>query len=433
MLSEKENELLTRTGPATSMGEILRRYWTPAFLSSELPGPDCPPIRVSLLCEQLVAFRDTAGRVGLVEALCPHRRAPLFFGRNEEGGLRCIFHGWKFDVDGNCLEQPNERPELSYRDRASVKAYPTVELGGIVWAYMGPQEKVPPAPQFEYTGVPPSHRFVKKVWQECNWLQALEGGIDHTHVSFLHTGQQWRVDPTLSKDDPNYYRGKYPTLDVEVELTDFGFHYVGFRHVAEIGTHVRVDQYVMPWTQIRAAQHKPARDGGRPEWRTNVAGHHWVPIDDENCMVYNFEYSYGTEPLRDGDRYVSADVDESNDFKKTVNKLSDYDIDRALQKTTSWTGIRGINAEDHAIQEGMGPIVDRTRENLVSTDAPVVALRRLLMEAIDTVQDGGDPPGLGTSYYGLRALENFLDDPSKWREELLPTGVVTLGRTPKVG
>ena len=418
MLTETENELLTRVGPSTPMGEVLRRYWVPACLSSELPEPDCPPIRVRLLGEGLVAFRDTEGQVGLMEELCPHRRAPLFFGRNEEGGLRCIFHGWKFDVSGNCVDQPNERPELEFKEKVQVKSYPTVELGDVVWAYMGSQDKRPPLPKFEYTQGPSTHRNVSKAWEECNWLQTVEGGIDHAHVSFLHMGQKWKVDKTLAKDDPDYYRGKYPTLEIEIEVTDFGFHYVGIRHVEEIGTHVRADQYVMPWTQIRAAQHKPASaTGGGPEWRTNVAGHHWVPMDDENCMVYSWQYSYGEDPMPG---YGSADVDADQGFRKIANRDNDYQIDREAQRHASWTGISSITAEDHAIQEGMGPIVDRSGEHLASTDSPVVAVRRLLLEAIEVVQAGGDPPGLGTSYYKLRAKEGFLENPADWRRELLP-------------
>lgn len=421
MISARENELLTRVGPGTPMGDVLRRYWIPALLASELPEPDGPPVRVKLLGEGLVAFRDTEGRVGLVDEFCAHRRAPLFFGRNEEGGIRCIFHGWKFDFQGKCLDQPNERPDLRFEDKVQLKAYPTVEQGDVVWTYMGDRDRIPPPPNFEYTQVARTHRQVRRVWEDCNWLQALEGGIDHAHVSFLHCGMAWKIDPSLATDDPNFYRGKYPTLDIEVEVTDFGLHYVGFRHVEEVGTHVRADQYVMPFTQIRAAQHKPASPatGGKPAWTTNVAGHHWVPIDDENCMVYNWEYSYGDEPIPQDDKIVTADVDPARSFKKTANKENDYLIDREAQRYRSWTGIAGINAEDHAIQEGMAPIVDRTKEVLVSTDSPVVALRRLLLEAIDTVKVGDDPPGLGTSYYTLRAREAFLEDPADWRRELV--------------
>src|SRR5579885_1794102 len=178
MLSQDENELITRVGPGTPMGEVFRRFWLPAMLSSELTEPDCPPVRLRLLGEDLVAFRDTNGRPGVLAAHCPHRGASLYFGRNEECGLRCVYHGWKFDVEGNCLDQLNEPPENQFKQHIHLTAYPTVELGGIVWAYMGPPERMPPPPKFAWTQVPEARRHVTKVIQECNYLQALEGGID---------------------------------------------------------------------------------------------------------------------------------------------------------------------------------------------------------------------------------------------------------------
>src|SRR5437763_216976 len=171
MLTAKDNELVTRTSPGTPMGEVLRRYWMPALLSWEIEEPDGDPVIVKLLGERLVAFRDTDGRVGLVEEHCPHRCASLWLGRNEESGLRCVFHGWKFDVEGNCVDMPNELPEAQFASRIHLKAYPTVEMGGVVWTYMGPREQMPPPPKFEWTQVPPTHLQVNKTWEECNWLQ----------------------------------------------------------------------------------------------------------------------------------------------------------------------------------------------------------------------------------------------------------------------
>jgi phenylpropionate dioxygenase-like ring-hydroxylating dioxygenase large terminal subunit len=193
MLSVEENALLTQTASGTPMGETMRRYWIPAVLSWEIPEPDCPPVRVQLLGEKLLAFRDTSGRIGLVDEFCPHRRASLWFGRNEVCGLRCVYHGWKFDVEGNCVDQMNE-PE-QFKDKIRLTAYPTVELGGVIWTYMGPPELQPPLPKFEWTQVPESHRVVTKVWQECNWLLALEGGIDTSHAPILH--RTLRADSTL--------------------------------------------------------------------------------------------------------------------------------------------------------------------------------------------------------------------------------------------
>ncbi len=168
MVTAQDNELLTRTGPGTSMGEVMRRYWIPALISWELVEPDGPPVRVKLLGEELVAFRDTNGRIGLLDEFCPHRRVSLWLGRNEECGLRCVYHGWKYDVDGNCVDQMNEPRQ--FKERVHLAAYPTVELGGVIWAYMGPPELQPPPPRFAWTQVPDTHRHVTKVIQECNWL-----------------------------------------------------------------------------------------------------------------------------------------------------------------------------------------------------------------------------------------------------------------------
>ena len=187
MLSANDNELLTRTGAGTPMGDLFRRFWAPVLIATELPEPDCPPVRVGVLGEELVAFRDTTGAVGLIEGRCPHRGAGLYWGRNEECGLRCIYHGWKFDVNGNCLDMPSEPPESQFREKVGVAAYPTREWGGYIWAYMGPPElPLPELPQFEWAHVPESHRYVSKKLQECNWAQSVEGAIDTAHFSFLH-------------------------------------------------------------------------------------------------------------------------------------------------------------------------------------------------------------------------------------------------------
>jgi phthalate 4,5-dioxygenase oxygenase subunit len=186
MLSREENELLTRTGPGTVMGEAMRRYWIPALLAREIAEPDGPPVRVRLLGEDLVAFRDSDGRIGLLDEYCPHRRASLWFGRNKAHGLRCVYHGWKFAVDGSCVTQMNEPEENQFKHKVRLTAYPTCELGGLVWAYMGPPEKIPPLPKFAWTQAPETHRHVSKVIQECNWLQGLEGGLDTSHAPILH-------------------------------------------------------------------------------------------------------------------------------------------------------------------------------------------------------------------------------------------------------
>ena len=281
MLTREDNELVTRTGPGTPMGDVLRRYWIPAFLARELPEPDCPPVRVRLLGERLVGFRDSQGRIGLVDEFCPHRRASLWFGRNEQSGLRCVYHGWKFDIDGNCVDQMNEPEQFCHK--IHLTAYPTTEIGGVIWAYMGPRERIPAPPAFEWTQVSETHRHVSKVWEECNWLQALEGGIDTSHAPILHRAITPNTSrPGIPMQGP-FVRGKAPIL--EVDVTDYGYRYVGIRPLDEDKTYVRSYHFVMPFTQIRPQQLGRAMGGGD---RTNIAGHIWVPIDDENCMVWNW-------------------------------------------------------------------------------------------------------------------------------------------------
>src|SRR2546421_3442729 len=187
MLSKEDNELLTRTGPGTPMGELFRRFWLPALLPSELPTPDCDPIRFRILGEDLIAWRDSNGQPGFVANNCPHRGASLFFGRNEENGLRCVYHGWKFAVDGTCVDMPNEPAESDFRGKVRAVAYPTVERGDVVWAYLGPTEYTPDLPELEWTRVPASHRYVTKRIQFSNYLQNVEGEVDSSHVSFLHS------------------------------------------------------------------------------------------------------------------------------------------------------------------------------------------------------------------------------------------------------
>ena len=415
MLSREENELLTRVGPETPLGDTMRRYWLPALLSWELPEPDCPPVRVRLLGESLVAFRDTEGRIGLLDEFCPHRRVSLYFGRNEECGLRCVYHGWKYDVDGKCVDMMNEPEELSFKEKIRIQSYPTVELGGIAWAYMGPPALQPPLPKFAWTQAPESHRHVSKVSQECNWLQALEGGIDTSHAPILHR----RITPNTDKPgiDPTtaWVRGKAPQL--ELELTDYGYWYAGVRSVDDESLHIRTYQYVLPFHQLRP--HRTLQgDAG-------VAGHIWVPMDDENSMVYNWNYSLGEPPLTEEDRLERrtgngpTHVDQKT-FRSRANRDNDYLIDRQVQKYETFTGVDGINTQDRALQETMGRIVDRSKEHLGPADRPIIQMRRLLMRAIKTVQEGGEPPGIQPAYYPIRAVERELPGDADWRELLLP-------------
>ena len=417
MLTRDENELVTRVSAGTPMGDLLRRYWMPMLLSWELPEGDCPPVKVRLLGEDLVAFRDTSGRIGLLDELCPHRLASMWLGRNEEDGLRCVYHGWKFDVAGRCVDQMNEPEQFAHK--VSLKSYPTAEMGGVIWAYMGAAEHMPPPPKFEYTQVPESHRGVTKVWQQCNWLQALEGGIDTSHAPILHRTITTNTDrPGIAVDGP-FVRGKAPTL--EVDVTDYGYRYFGVRDLPEGGQYVRGYHFVMPFTQIRPSQ----LDRGTGQ-RTQASGHHWVPMDDENVMVWNWTYSYGEAPPSPAERAQSAggngpdSVDWNNGFKSHATRENNWLIDREVQKNETYTGIPGVNTQDRATQESMGRIVDRTREHLGPADKAIIATRRLLMEAVRELQEGGTPKGLGETYHHIRAFEEVLKPGTVWRDAIIP-------------
>ena len=254
MLSREENALLTRIGPGTPMGEVMRRYWIPALLAREIPEPDGPPVRVRLLGEDLVAFRDSEGKIGLLDEFCPHRRASLFFGRNEECGLRCVYHGWKFAVDGSCVDQMNEPEENQFKHKVRLTAYPTCELGGLVWAYMGPAEKIPPLPKFAWTQAPETHRHVSKVIQECNWLQGLEGGLDTSHAPILHRLLKDDAGRGGIKPSNPYVRAGAPRL--VVDITDYGYQYTGIRRLGDAEMHARTYHFILPFHQIRAASNQ---------------------------------------------------------------------------------------------------------------------------------------------------------------------------------
>jgi len=417
MLSREDNALLTRVERGTPMGTTLRRYWIPALLARELPEPDCAPVRVRLLGEDLIAFRDTQGRIGLLDEYCPHRRASLFFGRNEECGLRCVYHGWKYDVDGRCVDMMNEPEGHQFKDKIFITSYPTLELGDMVWTYMGPPERTPAPPRFAWTQVPATHRQVSKVIQETNWLQGLEGGIDTSHAPIMHrllTTASTR--PGFKPTNP-FVRGKAPVL--ELDVTDYGYQYAGVRPLDEASIHVRTYHLILPFHQIRPSQ----TDGGNPL----AAGHMWVPMDDATTMVYNWEYSLTDAPLSDEDRHEIErrlgngphDVDQTT-FRSIRNRGNNYLLDRQVQKTESFTGIEGINTQDRAVQESMGIVVDRSREHLGPADRAVIQARRLLLEAVRATEKGDALRGVAPTYYALTPGEAVLPRGADWRQISTP-------------
>ena len=412
MLKPEENDRLCQVGPGTPGGALLRRYWQPAALSVELPERDGAPLRVRLLGEDLIAFRDSNGRVGLVDAFCPHRRAPMFFARNEECGLRCVYHGWKFDVDGKCVDMPSEPPESPMKAGMTIAAYPTAERGGVVWAYLGPRDKMPAPPDYEWIRAPDTHRHVSKTFENCNYLQALEGGLDTAHSSFVHNNNLGNKDELRNSDTA-------PKL--EVEPTDYGYYYVSLRRRGAAQRYVRVYQYIMPAQQMRAST------VGLSGERTNlpkIDGHIWVPIDDENTFVYNIMYGYdetaslSPDYVEDFESFSGRGRDDfiPGTWRLKKNLANDYLVDRAVQKTKTYTGIKGLNTQDFALQEGMGLRVDRSKEHLGSTDRAIATMRRLMLEAIDTVAKGESPRGADpVTHRGVRPHDKIIAADGPWQ------------------
>ena len=416
MLSARDNQTITSTNAGTPLGEAFRRYWMPALLSEELPEPDGAPVRVGLLGEQLIAFRDTSGRVGIVANACPHRGASMFFGRNEENGLRCVYHGWKFDADGACVDMPNEPAESNFKHKIRLTAYPTHEGGGLVWAYMGPAEKQPPLPDFEWLRLPEGHRTMTKTLEDCNYLQGIEGGIDSSHTSFLHR----MMSPDNKVFGANSMRARSTAPKLEVVTTPWGYTYASLRGLpAEHKTYVRVYQFVMPFYQVRAFE---GFETGRP----TVMGHMWVPVTDETHWVYNFMYRTDGSRLTDYEiLHEGADFgrDESDlipgTFRLKANRSNDYLIDRAAQKSVNYTGIMGINTQDMAIQESMGPVYDRSKEHLGTADTAIIAARRLLLQAAADVAEGRDPQGAFCEHID-RSAEAVIPDTADGFQTLKP-------------
>jgi phenylpropionate dioxygenase-like ring-hydroxylating dioxygenase large terminal subunit len=391
MLSAADNELLTRTGPGTPMGEYFRRYWLPVALARELPQADCAPLRVRMLGEDLVAFRDTQGRVGLIEPACAHRGANLFFGRNEEGGLRCIYHGWKYDVAGRCIEMPNVPAGAAYHGKVSIKAYPTREFGELIWAYLGPREQMPAElPQIEFALLPASHRFVSKRLQQCNWAQSAEGGLDTAHFSFLHMpapSVQKYVNPTTAADESRLrWLRDDPMPEFTVIEYDVGFVVGGSRRADNDQSYWRATQYMLP-------SHSVAPSAMPGEF---YQGYSWVPIDDESCWIYTYAW-HPDRPLTKEERArfekggFGQFAELGPGYVPLRNRTNDYLIDREKQKHRSFTGVDGIAEQDALAQDSQGLIAERTREHLTATDAAIVRFRRTMLEAARELSEGREP------------------------------------------
>jgi nitrite reductase/ring-hydroxylating ferredoxin subunit len=395
MLSQQENELITRVGAGTPMGELMRRYWLPALLSSELPEPDCAPVRLRLLGEDLVAFRTTDGQPAVLDTWCPHRNANLFWGRNEDNGLRCVYHGWKFDAAGACVDMPNEPARSQFAEKIRQPAYRTVDAGGFIWVFMGDQANVPPLPNFEWLHVPESHRLVHKRFQDCNWLQNLEGEVDSSHAPFLH-GSVQPGGQLLAYNQNADRTPLFQTLE-----TDFGVAIAARRDAADDQYYWRITPFMLPFYTIVPR----AREAN---YILTAA----VPIDDLTM--------YGMTVIWSPDKPVPQNpvVDVDDQFRGRQNKANDYLIDRELQKNESFTGIRGVRVQDMAVQEDQrGPLSERWHEHLGASDLGVIATRRMLLKQLKALQEGQAPPQPETpQVYHLRSLALNAPRSADWQD-----------------
>lgn len=422
MLRKEVNDLLTQTSPETAMGDMFRQYWIPAILARELPEDDCAPVRVKLLGERLIAFRDSKGRYGLMDEFCAHRGVSLWFGRNEEGGLRCPYHGWKYDHTGQCIEVPSEPEESGFCEKIKLRAYPLIKVGDVLWTHMGDKDSRPPAPEWEFATVPAEQTYTSKRWQESNWLQAMEGGIDSSHVSFLHSGSL-KTDPLFRGAKGNQYNQNDKKPVFEVVESDGGL-YIGARRMAEDDHYYwRITPWVMPsFTMV------PPR-GDHP-----MHGHFWIPIDDENCWAWSFDY-HPTRALTKDERQAMIDGHGVHNeyvpgsFRPLQNKDNDYLMDRAAQKRGDYySGIKGIAMQDASLQESMGPIVDRTKENLVSTDNGIIMARHRLRKAVTALRDKQIlPPGRDPAHHQVRSAARVLPQDDAFKDAMKDDLIVRPG------
>jgi phenylpropionate dioxygenase-like ring-hydroxylating dioxygenase large terminal subunit len=405
MLTREENELASRVGPGTPMGDLMRRYWIPALLSSELPAPDCDPVRVLLLGEKLIAFRDTSGQVGLLGNHCPHRGASLFFGRNEEAGIRCVYHGWKFATDGTCVDMPNEPAESDFRTKVTATAYPCRERGGIVWTYMGARSDPPPLPDLEPNMLPDAAAHVGAIQRACNWLQALEGDIDTSHLGFLHLGAQ---DPeTLEPGTFGYYTVKDRRPRYAVVDTDGGAMYGAYRPATEDVNYWRIAQFLFPFYALIPS---------------GVLGlskliRAWVPMDDEHTMFFVMGTRGSVGAGMDLRQVQPNTSDWYGRFHLAQTASNDYQIDRQKQRSLqSYTGLSSVHLEDLAITESMGTLLDRSAEHLGTSDVMVIRVRRRLIAAAMALRDQGEPPpgAENPRVYRTRSGSVFLPKTADW-------------------
>jgi phthalate 4,5-dioxygenase oxygenase subunit len=415
MLTAEENDLLCRVEGDAPMGRMMRRYWLPACMSEEVAERDRAPVRVRILGEDLVAFRDTHGRLGVLGEHCPHRRASLALGRNEECGLRCLYHGWKMDVDGNVLDMPSEHAGPRFAANVKHTSYPAREAGGFVWIYMGPRETMPAFEPPAFAPTPDAKISIVKVQVDCNWAQILEGAIDSAHSSTLHSTDMPSADVGRAMASggvwPRPSTDKAPRL--QVQRTRYGFRYAAIRKPIkdpEVNDYVRITTFVAPITVLIP-----------PNDVYSLANIN-VPMDDTHTMFYFIAWSdWGTGIDTQSWRafcHARVGVDLDARFRRVRTIDNDYRQDRARMKAGDHTGIDGIPNQDMAMWETMGPIADRTQERLGASDVAIVQFRRLMIDAVRRFQRGEPPPGTAEpriAQVRLRSFEGIVPKATNWR------------------
>jgi len=413
VLDADANAYLTQTGPGTAMGKVFRSCWIPVLLSEELPVNDSVPVRVGILGEALVAFRDSEGAVGLLSEFCPHRTASLYFGRNEENGLRCTYHGWKFDKSGTCVDMPNEPEASTFKNRIRATAYPTVERGGVVWAWLGGQagdeneEGAPELPDLEWATLPESHVYITKVFVDCNFMQSMEGDIDSSHTAFLHS----RPDQTVDRGSAEKFRvedlRRYSFLDKAPRFftvsTDVGVMLGARRKATEEEWYWRVTQWLLPAYSII-----PRETGSLRQCNMRI------PSDDGHSWFFRAQY-HPDRPLTAEERWEFKNG--GNIFQETIpgtylpkqTLANDFLIDRTVQKSGTYSGIKGVPAQDQSVTVTMGPVADRGKEHLGVSDAGIIAVRRRLMETARQLEAGERLPAAGAGEeYNIRGVSLLL-------------------------
>jgi len=415
MISAEENRLLTETNPGTPCGEMMRRYWQPVALCEELPAGGAP-LKVKILGEELVLFRDDRGRPGLIGLHCSHRGTDLSYARVEDGGLRCLYHGWLYDICGRVLEQPGEPGGGANRNEISHRAHPCQEAGGVIFTYMGLGDP-PLLPNYEFLTVPPEYRTVVKIHEDCNYLQGNEGNIDPVHLSFLHqclneaqVARRRTVPGSDATDNTLLAEDIAPTI--EVEITDYGLRIYTLRDAGRDKRYLRVTNFVMPNLSVFGGS--SVGEGYSIHWH--------VPIDDTSHWKYIFAFSR-EKPLDDFMRSRSR-AELTPDYRLTRNVSNRHQQDRDSMKTQTFTGM-GLNfqAHDAFATASQGPVQDRTAEHLVTSDKAIVAARKLLLNGMKDAKDGRDPQHVirdpnSNQLMHLQALSEVIPTSTDFRQHI---------------